>query len=100
MSNKKNTRLKGTIDTRNEKIEVSLSVILFKEDDNVIAYCPALNVYGYGMTETEAKKSFETSLSEFFKYTLFVALNIINLPPSVSMKPSLIFHGLSVWSLS
>ena len=70
MSNKKNTHLKGTINTHNETIEVNLSVILFKEDDNVIAYCPALNVYGYGMTETEAKKSFETSLSEFFRYTL------------------------------
>jgi hypothetical protein len=51
-------------------INVNLSVILFQEGGVVIAYCPAVNVYGYGENEREAKKSFEISLSEFFRYTL------------------------------
>lgn len=43
---------------------------MFKEDNTFIAYCPAVNVYGYGMDEEEAKGSFEVCLSEFFRYTL------------------------------
>jgi hypothetical protein len=70
MDGKKSARVEGTIGASNRTIEVSLSVILFREEGSVIAFCPALNVYGYGETETEAKKSFEFSLSEFFRYTL------------------------------
>jgi hypothetical protein len=66
----KKTHLTGTIDTCDKRIEVSLSLIVFKDGDDTIAYCPALDVYGYGTTEIEAKKSFEISLSEFFRYTL------------------------------
>ena len=59
MSEKKNTR-----------INVKLSVVIFKENNIHIAYCPAVNVYGYGESEGEAQKSFEVSLSEFFRYTI------------------------------
>jgi hypothetical protein len=54
----------------NTLIEVSLPVVLFKENNIHIAYCPAVNVYGYGESDSEAKKSFEISLSEFFRYTI------------------------------
>lgn len=52
------------------RIKANLSVVLFKEDNIHIAYCPAVNVYGYGETDSEAKKSLEVCLSEFFKYTI------------------------------
>jgi len=50
-------------------ITLKLSVVLFKEDGTFIAYCPALDLSGYGKTESEAKKSFEIVLNEFLKYT-------------------------------
>jgi hypothetical protein len=62
--------LRESMKDKNALIRVSLPVVLFKEDDVHIAYCPAVNVYGYGKSDSEAKKSFEISLSEFFRYTL------------------------------
>ncbi len=49
-------------------INVRLSVVLFKENNIHIAYCPAVDVYGYGENDSEARKSFEVSLAEFFRY--------------------------------
>lgn len=65
-----NSQTMAGIRHRGNVVNVSLSVIIFKEDNVFIAYCPAVNVYGYGMDEDEAKKSFEVSVSEFFRYTL------------------------------
>lgn len=67
MRNSKN--ISGTIPVKNGIFKVNLSVIKFEEDGCKIAYCPALDVTGYGKTDEEAEKSFEISLEEFFKYT-------------------------------
>lgn len=53
-----------------DTIDVKLFVMLFSDGDSMVAYCPALDVYGYGKDEHEARISFETCLTEFFKYTL------------------------------
>jgi hypothetical protein len=50
------------------KIEGSLDIIIFLEDDTTIVYCPTLEVYGYGADENEAHESFKISLTEFFRY--------------------------------
>ena len=50
-------------------IKVNLSLIEFEEDGCQIVYCPALDVSGYGKSESEAMKSFTVSLGEFFHYT-------------------------------
>ena len=47
-----------------------LPLISFFEDNCFITYCPALDLSGYGENETEANKSFEEVLSEYFKYTV------------------------------
>lgn len=52
------------------KIECNLPLIIFEEDNNVITFCPALDLSGYGATEAEAKHSFEETLSEYFRYTV------------------------------
>jgi hypothetical protein len=52
------------------RIKCNLPLIIFEEDNNVITFCPALDLCGYGSTEEEAKKSFEITLSEYFKYTV------------------------------
>lgn len=59
---------KGFISVDQNKIEGSLDIIIFKEDDTTIVYCPPLEVYGYGVDENEAHESFKISLAEFFKY--------------------------------
>lgn len=52
------------------KIECTLPLIIFKEDNTYISFCPALDLSGYGETELEANKSFEEVLSEYFRYTV------------------------------
>lgn len=51
-------------------VTVKLTVILFKEDNVYHAYCPALELYGYGDTEEEAKESFSIVISEYLDYTI------------------------------
>lgn len=51
------------------KIETNLSLLSFKEDKTHIVYSPALDLSGYGYSETEAKKSFMEALGEFFRYS-------------------------------
>ena len=52
------------------KISVEIGVLIFREDNNIIAYSPALDLSGYGKNENEAIKSFKLTLEEFFRYTL------------------------------
>jgi hypothetical protein len=59
---------KGFISVNQDKIEGFLDIIIFKEDDTTIVYCPPLEVYGYGVDENEAHESFKVSLAEFFRY--------------------------------
>lgn len=51
------------------KIKTLLTLIQFKDSDTIVIYAPALEVYGYGKTVSEAKKSFEICLLEFINYT-------------------------------
>jgi hypothetical protein len=68
MSEKLKT-LKGELVSGKKQIKVNLSLIEFEEDGCQIVYCPALDVSGYGKTETEAMNSFYITLGEFFQYT-------------------------------
>lgn len=51
------------------KCEVLVEVTFVKEEKYIVAYCPALQLTGYGYTEEEAKKSFETELDIFLEET-------------------------------
>lgn len=57
------------IENNKEIHKIRLSLVEFKEDNNIIIYSPALDLNGYGKTEEEAIKSFTVTLSEFVKYT-------------------------------
>lgn len=63
-------QFKGQYKNDHSKIDVVLSLFSFDEDDNIIIYSPALDISGYGKGLSEAKKSFETALDEFIRYTL------------------------------
>ncbi len=65
-----NKKFQATYRDCNRTITVNLAVMLYEEENVFYAFCPALDLYGYGTSEDEAKQSFEISLSEFIKYTL------------------------------
>jgi hypothetical protein len=50
-------------------VSVKLSLFTFIEDNVHVVYSPALDLYGYGNDEHEARHSFEVSLKEYVKYT-------------------------------
>lgn len=50
-------------------ISVRLSFFTFIEDNLHVVFSPALDLYGYGNDEHEARHSFEVSLQEYVKYT-------------------------------
>jgi hypothetical protein len=57
-------------DNQRRIINFSLPIILFVEEGSTIIYCPPLDISGYGKSEEEAIRSWETNLDEYFKYTI------------------------------
>lgn len=55
---------------RQWNIRARLELYLFREKDVYIMYCPALDLSGYGMSEEEAKESFNIVFSETLQYSL------------------------------
>ena len=53
-----------------KNIEIKLSLIEYIDNNIVVVYSPALNLYGYGYDKEEASLSFNVMLSEYFRYTL------------------------------
>lgn len=51
-------------------VNLQVPLISFIDDKTSIIYCPALDLSGYGNTESEAKKSFDIVLTEYFNYTI------------------------------
>lgn len=49
-------------------VQVKLSLFTFIEDNLHVVYSPALDLYGYGNDEHEARHSFEVALHEYVKY--------------------------------
>jgi hypothetical protein len=46
-----------------------LDLLFFKEDNVCFVYAPALDITGYGSTETEAQNSFVITLEAFLDFT-------------------------------
>jgi hypothetical protein len=69
MSRNKNFRLNAVVKHGNLIYKADMPVFIFKENDLFFCYCAPFDLYGYGKTENEAKKSYETGLSEFLRYT-------------------------------
>ena len=64
----KKQNLLGIIPCAKGVFKVKIPVILFEEDGSFIAFCPSLDLSGYGKTESEAKGSFKIVLEEYFRY--------------------------------
>jgi predicted RNase H-like HicB family nuclease len=48
-----------------DTVEVSLDVLLIKEGDYIVSYCPALNLSSFGDTEDDAKQGFDEAVNIF-----------------------------------
>lgn len=68
MSNKEGI-IHGEWKSATKSIELTIPIIVFEEGNSHIAYCPALDLSGYGNTEQEAYESFQVVLGEYFLYT-------------------------------
>ena len=47
-----------------------LQIVIMKERDTFIAYCPALDLSTCGSSEKDAQKMFEDAAGEFFRFCL------------------------------
>jgi hypothetical protein len=66
----KHLQYKGEFSANKGLINLEVPLISFIDDNTHIIYCPVLDLSGYGNDETEAKKSFDTVLEEYFSYTI------------------------------
>lgn len=55
--------------TGDQLVTLGMNVLVWKEEGIHYAFCPSLDITGYGKTEAEAKRSFEVMLDEFLEYT-------------------------------
>ncbi len=69
MDNQKYNGIDASFDRGNKKIKVTLGLLNWTEDNIYFYYSPALDLTGYGKTESEAMDSFTTVLEEFVEYT-------------------------------
>jgi hypothetical protein len=52
-----------------ESYEVRLALLTYIDENVYVIYAPALDLYGYGNDEHEARSSFETTLNEYLDFT-------------------------------
>ena len=52
-----------------KSFEVVVTVLMLKEEQYHVAYCPALELSSYGETEQEAKSAFEEAMTIFVEET-------------------------------
>ena len=64
-----NIRFEGKFHGKESLTMVNLSLFIWNEDGLFYVFSPALDLYGYGKNEAEAKESFEFNLNEFVDYT-------------------------------
>lgn len=59
--------MKNYIKIDQGKVNIKVSVFIFKEGKSWIAYCPSLDLSGYDITEDGAKKDFDWILQDWLK---------------------------------
>ena len=61
---------KAAYNTGESCINLVLGVYIFTEEEIYIAYCPALDISGYGENEQEAKQSFGEVVRQYLDYCI------------------------------
>ena len=55
--------------TQVKSFEVGVTVLVLREEQYYVAYCPALELSSYGETEQEARSAFEEAITIFIEET-------------------------------
>lgn len=82
-----------------KNIKLEVTIIFTKEDKYIVAYCPALDLSGYGYTESEANVSFGKNLDIFFEETVekgTLDKVLLNLGWTIKKKPVAYFEPPSL----
>lgn len=53
---------------KTKTVSTQVTVMLYEQGDNIVAYCPALDLSSYAKTEPEAVASFNEALHIFLEY--------------------------------
>lgn len=61
---------KAAYSTGESQVNLVLGVYIFTEEETYIAYCPALDISGYGKNEIEAKQSFGEVVRQYLEYCI------------------------------
>ncbi|GAA4013741.1 hypothetical protein GCM10022408_28570 [Hymenobacter fastidiosus] len=63
-------KYRGTVKSPDGKVmEVGLSLLSYREEELHVIFSPALDMFGYGHSDKEARASFDETLQEFLRYT-------------------------------
>lgn len=54
------------INIKDSRLEVKISIYLFKDEEFIVAFSPSLSITGYGLDPEDAIESFGICLEEFF----------------------------------
>lgn len=65
------------VDKTKHQVTGSVTMMLFKDHDQVIAYIPSLDMSGYGTTEKEAEGMITVTVEEYFRSLLPQPLSVI-----------------------
>ena len=84
------------IKKKGNKFRVGVELFIFKEDNQFIAYSPALEISSYGDTSKDAGNAFQEAASIFVKYahkkgTLIA--DLLELGWTVTKKPKAVFSA-------
>ena len=61
---------KNSIVFRDQDVDITVSLFVFKEGDTFIAYCPSLDLSGYDYTADGACSDFEYMLTDYLNHQL------------------------------
>jgi hypothetical protein len=70
MDSKKNKKVAGSFKTPTVKVDFRFDVVEYEENELIVLYSPALDLFGYGKTSRKAQESFTLTLEEYLRYTL------------------------------
>lgn len=86
---------KNTVSKSKSSVTISVQVLLFKEDDVWVAYCPALELSSYGDDQDDAKKAFDEAMNIFLEETDrkgTLERYLLKLGWQLQQKPKPVYH--------
>jgi len=84
------------IKIRGDKFTIGVEIFIFKEDEQFIAYSPALEVSSYGDTGKDAENAFQEATNIFIKYAYkkgTLVADLLELGWTITKKPKTIFNA-------